>query len=402
MKQDFVQAMAANPFVKVSGVPWAVAASQNHVLVAASNGAALHSLSDAIDGEQRIDLEHPCPVTGAAISRLGDVTATADVNGTIRVFLPATSTKAIATLAQSTSGTCAHVALSADGRMLAASLTAARGTGRLEILDWRTSCGVAFATSFSPARVALSDDSRSLLTEFHTLSSHGAALLCAKTGTLKIAQRTERRLSAALDAAGERFVVADTTKLVVVDAKTGSRTPISSYRPPSSPAVTMSRDGGRVIAASHSGSFVVWSTSTTLPLARLLPHAATVTGAALVDGARILATCGLDRCVRIAYIPTHAVPDQYDAAESARDRVKGLRFVPLDDAVNSLRAVVAASSAALHVPALDVDQIVEFAVRRSCTSKGVPVDDFERAARRVVSFLSKCNARVKPLKESPG
>lgn len=384
--------------MRLAGVPWAVAASRSKVLVASSDGAAIHSLC----ADRRVDLAHPCPVTDAALSRLGDVAATAAVDGAIRVFQPAdgAASEAVTTLAPGTSGTCAHVALSADGRMLVASLTAARGTGRLEVMDWRASRGVAFATSFAPARVALSDDARCLLVEFHTRDTHGAAILCAKTGALKIAQRAGRKLSAALDAAGESFVVADTNALIVVDAHKASRTSLSSYEPPVAPAVRMSRDGGRVIAATHSGCFVVWSTKTALPLARLPLHAAAVTGAALVDGARMLASCGLDRCVRLSAIPSHAVPDQYDAAVSARERVKGRNFVPLHDAAASLRAVVAASGAALHVPAPDVDQIVDFAVRRACTPQGVPVEDFQLAARRVVSFLAKCNARVKPLKKA--
>lgn len=383
--------------LRVSGVPWAVAASRTHVLVAASDGASLHGLGDS--GENH-SLPHPCPVTGAALSRLGDVAATAAVDGIVRVFTTGAKAPSL-TLGGDAGATAAHVALSADGRVVAAALCVSRQCGRLDICDWRSNDKVSFATAFAPARVALSDDARFVLVEFHARDAHGALLLCARTGkAISTARAAGRRLSAALDASGERFAIADANALVVIDARAETRVPCNSYAAPRGPAVTLSRDGMRIVAATEGGAFGVWRASDGAHVARIAPGAgAAVTGAALMDGAAGLVSCALDRVIRVSALPEHA---RFDPVPAAAERFAGKTEVSCADAATGVRVIVARCGAALHVPASDVDEIVDFAIRRAAKPSGaLDVQEFERCAIRVVSFLAKCSSRARDVCVAP-
>lgn len=410
---------------RTEGVPWAVSPSfdAHHVLVAASDGARLYQLPHLDDSNPGfVSLPHPCPVTAAALARTAHIAATAAVDAAVRIFAippsalnhdrvkePASPTsplehdtktaqvytrvRVLTTIKAAQEAQSANVALSADGRVVVASIAYDRSSGRIELRYYRGGewTGHHFDTEFEPGRVQLSDDARTVLCEWRTGAGTpgGVALLCSRTGAMHYSRcaAVGGEFATAMDAAGECVALADTNALVLRPAPGAAEVACTGYiAPERGAAVAVSRNGFRVAAVMRGGALGIWRTRDGALEQVVTAHRGSPTGVALIDDR--LVSCGFDRIVAVTSLGTG---EAFDVETAANNRFTGRNQVQDEEAKQSVRTLVAKAGVALHVPARDVDEIVDFAVGQCTAIDGtVTVLDFVAVVRRVVLFLSKC------------
>lgn len=309
----------------------------------------------------------------------------------------------VLTIGSNNRGNSSHVSLSADGRMCVISMTTGRYSGYVELLDWEKNVTVAkYSTAFAPGRVAISDDLRTLLVEWASAVSCGISLICAHTGKLLTSwvASSNGDFASALDAAGETVVLADKTNLSI-HLLDGSCVTCESYQPPERGSfVDITRCGRKVGAIMAGGTIGIWNAEDGCLLHKLEGHRGVLSSISLSND--VLASCGFDRTILVHKLADADNNNSYgngrlDLGALCEKRFRGRHRITPHDAVKWIRALIAKTGAAFHVPAADVDEIVEFAVRhtkqnaREELDGGIKQCELIACARRVIVFLCKCS-----------